>query len=259
MIVLLGYFKNDCYLTASLSYNSSVGFYISNYNIKDTKGKTLISKSEVYNLLPANLGGYFVRCPSSKTDSSYSPNYIYSIPVNLYEYNSLGICFGYHGSYNYQLFYSNNTFERNGSSLILNDVTDFNNKLIFPYGSQNATTSANWSPASYPFSLATCYFNSCDNYQLYFHIIGGKFNTEPTDDETDTGGTGNTEIEYTGEDYVLNLVDQNLRKRFVFNFHIPKVREDTKFYCFLDYYDRLSYDMVTADFTIYTVTTPERL
>lgn len=55
----------------------------------------------------------------------------------------------------------------------------------------------------------------------------------------------------------LYIDDQNLKKRFKFQFEIPLEKEDTKYYVFLQKYTRNSYDSVTATFTIYTVSTPE--
>ena len=55
----------------------------------------------------------------------------------------------------------------------------------------------------------------------------------------------------------LYIDDQNLKKRFKFQFEIPLEKEDTKYYVFLQKYTRNSYDSVTATFTIYTVDTPE--
>lgn len=55
----------------------------------------------------------------------------------------------------------------------------------------------------------------------------------------------------------LYIDDMNLRKRFSWQFNIPMVRDDTKYYVFLEDYKRLNYSSVTATFRIYTVTTPE--
>lgn len=55
----------------------------------------------------------------------------------------------------------------------------------------------------------------------------------------------------------LFIDDQNLRKRFKFEFEIPLRDENTKYYVFLQKYTRNSYDSVTATFSIYTVDTPE--
>ncbi len=55
----------------------------------------------------------------------------------------------------------------------------------------------------------------------------------------------------------LYIDDQNLKKRFKFQFEIPLEKEDTKYYVFLQKYTRNSYNSVTATFTIYTVSTPE--
>ena len=55
----------------------------------------------------------------------------------------------------------------------------------------------------------------------------------------------------------LYIDDQNLKKRFKFQFEIPLEKEDTKYYVFLQNYTRNSYDSVTATFTIYTISTPE--
>lgn len=55
----------------------------------------------------------------------------------------------------------------------------------------------------------------------------------------------------------LYIDDQNLKKRFKFQFEIPLEKDDTKYYVFLQKYTRNSYDSVTATFTIYTVSTPE--
>ena len=55
----------------------------------------------------------------------------------------------------------------------------------------------------------------------------------------------------------LYIDDMNLRKRFKFQFNIPMVRADTKYYVFLEDYNRISYDSVNVTFRIYTVTTPE--
>ena len=55
----------------------------------------------------------------------------------------------------------------------------------------------------------------------------------------------------------LYIDDQNLKKRFKFQFEIPLRDDNTKYYVFLQKYTRNSYDSVTATFTIYTVDTPE--
>lgn len=55
----------------------------------------------------------------------------------------------------------------------------------------------------------------------------------------------------------LYIDDQNLKKRFKFQFEIPLRNDNTKYYVFLQKYTRNSYDSVTATFTIYTVDTPE--
>ena len=55
----------------------------------------------------------------------------------------------------------------------------------------------------------------------------------------------------------LYIDDQNLKKRFKFQFEIPLEQDDTKYYVFLQKYTRNSYDSVTATFTIYTVSTPD--
>ena len=55
----------------------------------------------------------------------------------------------------------------------------------------------------------------------------------------------------------LYIDDMNLRKRFSWQFEIPMVRDDTKYYVFLEDYNRISYSSVQATFRIFTVTTPE--
>ena len=55
----------------------------------------------------------------------------------------------------------------------------------------------------------------------------------------------------------LYIDDMNFKKRFKFSFNIPMVRDDTKYYVFLEDYNRISYSSVSATFRIFTVTTPE--
>lgn len=59
------------------------------------------------------------------------------------------------------------------------------------------------------------------------------------------------------QNYTLYIDDFNFMKRFKFQFKIPLLKEDTKVFCFLEKYTRNNYNSVTANFKIYTVSTPE--
>lgn len=84
----------------------------------------------------------------------------------------------------------------------------------------------------------------CSNYDIYTYS-GSLFSSE------------NYVPDQLIESVTLYIDDQNFKKRFKFMFNIPLLKEDTKYYIFLDKYKRNSYNSVTADFFICTVSTPE--
>ena len=63
-------------------------------------------------------------------------------------------------------------------------------------------------------------------------------------------------ITETLENIILHVEDSNLRDIFDFNFSIPKHKDDSVYYGFMNSYTRNSYNSVTAYFTIYEIFTP---
>lgn len=58
------------------------------------------------------------------------------------------------------------------------------------------------------------------------------------------------------ENIILHVEDSNLRNIFKFNFQLPKHKEDSVYYAFMNNYTRNSYNSVTANFTVYEMWTP---
>ena len=119
------------------------------------------------------------------------------------------------------------------SSDIKNYCNDF---TIYYFARPNYMT-------SFPKNYSMAYFNACffstiDVYQAGSLICAGTKVTPKINP-------------------ILYIDDQNLRKRFKFEFEIPVRDENTKYYVFLQKYTRNNYDSVTATFSIYTVDTPE--
>lgn len=113
-----------------------------------------------------------------------------------------------------------------------------NDKLVL-YLDPNKTSSTYYLDRYNPYENALLY-SDCTLYNLSDNSV--IYNPEPeTPKVTPT----------------LYIDDQNLKKRFKFQFEIPLRNDNTKYYVFLQKYTRNSYDSVTATFTIYTVDTPE--
>lgn len=60
----------------------------------------------------------------------------------------------------------------------------------------------------------------------------------------------------SNENIILHVEDSNLRNIFEFNFQLPKHKEDSVYYGFMNNYTRNSYNSVSANFTIYELWTP---
>ena len=160
-----------------------------------------------------------------------------------------------HGNYTYVIFLTSNSYIscsggtytitntnyiqiKTSSNTVTSVVNTLSNKTIHTTG-------------SYPLQsyFSTIYFKYDNSY--YFNDLGDFINGT----FYENGYTPTPPIVY--ETPTLYIDDMNLRKRFSWQFQIPMVRDDTKYYVFLEDYNRISYSSVRATFRIFTVTTPE--